>query len=118
MEEYQEAFHEMVNRPMHYLGTLGKITYKMQEASSTDNNIREGGVVKKKSYDICIVGGLGHVGLPLGISFADLGQRVVLYDINEKAIDIVSRGKMPFVEVGAEEMLKKVLGKTLFISSD
>jgi len=74
--------------------------------------------VKKKAYDICIVGGLGHVGLPLGISFADLGQRVVLYDINDKAIDIVSQGKMPFVEVGAEEVLKKVLGKTLFISSD
>jgi UDP-N-acetyl-D-mannosaminuronic acid dehydrogenase len=64
------------------------------------------------------VGGLGHVGLPLGISFADSGKRVVLYDINQKAIDTVSQGKMPFVEAGAEEVLKKVLGKTLFISSD
>jgi len=75
-------------------------------------------VVKKNSYDICIVGGLGHVGLPLGISFAALGERVILYDINKKAIDTVSEGKMPFVEAGAEEVLKKVLGKTLFISSD
>ena len=75
-------------------------------------------MVKKNSYDICIVGGLGHVGLPLGISFAALGERVILYDINKKAIDTVSEGKMPFVEAGAEEVLKKVLGKTLFISSD
>jgi len=75
-------------------------------------------VVKKNSYDICIVGGLGHVGLPLGISFAASGERVILYDINKKAIDTVSEGKMPFVEAGAEEVLKKVLGKTLFISSD
>ena len=73
---------------------------------------------KKSSYDVCIVGGLGHVGLPLGISFADSGKKVVLYDINQKAIDTVSRGKMPFVEAGAEEVLKKVLGNTLFISSD
>lgn len=75
-------------------------------------------MVKEKPYDICIIGGLGHVGLPLGISFADSGKRVVLYDINQKVIDIVSQGKMPFIETGAEDVLKKVLGKTLFISSD
>jgi len=69
-------------------------------------------------YDVCIVGGLGHVGLPLGISFADSGKRVILCDISQKAIDIVSQGKMPFIEAGAEVVLKKALGKTLFISSD
>ena len=76
-----------------------------------------GGEVKKNPYDVCIVGGLGHIGLPLGISFADSGKKVVLYDINQKTIDIVSQGKMPFIEEGAEEILKKVIGKTLFISS-
>lgn len=69
-------------------------------------------------YDICIIGGLGHVGLPLGICFADAGKRVVLYDINQKTIDMVSEGRMPFLEHGAEELLKKILGKNLFISSD
>jgi len=76
-----------------------------------------GGKVKKNPYDVCIIGGLGHIGLPLGISFADSGKHVVLYDINQKTIDTVSQGKMPFVEEGAEEILKKVIGKTLFISS-
>jgi UDP-N-acetyl-D-mannosaminuronic acid dehydrogenase len=71
-----------------------------------------------KFYDICIVGGLGHVGLPLGISFAHSGKKVILYDIDVKAIDIVSQGKMPFIEAGAEDVLKKVLRKNLFISSD
>lgn len=71
-----------------------------------------------ENYDVCIVGGLGHVGLPLGISFADAGKRVVLLDINEYAINIVSRGKMPFMEKGAESILKKVLGKKLFISRE
>lgn len=69
-------------------------------------------------YAICIVGGLGHVGLPLGISLADSGKKVVLYDINQKAIDTVSSGIMPFLETGAEEVLKRVLGRTLFISSE
>src|SRR5208337_3950278 len=69
-------------------------------------------------YDVCIVGGLGHVGLPLGISFADAGKKVVLYDINQKSIDTVTSGKMPFLESGAEEVLRKVLESSLFISSD
>lgn len=69
-------------------------------------------------YDICIVGGLGHVGLPLGISFAESGRKVVLYDINKIAIETVSRGRLPFVEAGAEEALKKVLGEKLFISPE
>ena len=68
-------------------------------------------------YDVCIVGRLGHVGLPLGISLACSGKRVMLYDINEKAIQTVSQGKMPFIEAGAEDSLKSVLGKSLFISS-
>lgn len=68
--------------------------------------------------DVCIVGGLGHVGLPLGISFAKAGKKVVLYDINQKSVDLVSRCKMPFMELGAEEALKDVLGKRLFVTTE
>lgn len=74
--------------------------------------------MKKNLYDVCIVGGLGHAGLPLGISLARSGKKVVLYDINQKAIDTVLHGKMPFMEKGAEEILKNVLDKNLFVSSD
>ena len=69
-------------------------------------------------YDVCIIGGLGHVGLPLGLSLADSGKRVVLYDINRKWIDMVSAGQMPFIEEGAPEVLKRVIGKNLFVSGD
>ncbi|WP_420266750.1 nucleotide sugar dehydrogenase [Candidatus Magnetominusculus dajiuhuensis] len=69
-------------------------------------------------YDVCVVGGLGHVGLPLGIMLARAGKKVVLYDINTKAIDTVSKGKMPFLETGAEEILKEVIDKNLFVSND
>ena len=62
-----------------------------------------------RSFDIAIVGGLGHIGLPLGIVFADKGLKVCLCDIDKKKADIVEKGKMPFIEYGAEPILKKVL---------
>ena len=34
--------------------------------------------------DIVIVGGAGHIGLPLGILFANKGKKVILYDKNKK----------------------------------
>jgi UDP-N-acetyl-D-mannosaminuronic acid dehydrogenase len=74
--------------------------------------------LKDYIYDICVVGGLGHVGLPLGISFAKSGKKVVLYDINQEAADLVLHGKMPFMEAGAEEALREVVGKSLFATSE
>jgi UDP-N-acetyl-D-mannosaminuronic acid dehydrogenase len=69
-------------------------------------------------YDVCVIGGCGHVGLPLGIALAHSGRRVVLYDLDRKAIDTISQGKMPFIEEGAEETLQGVLKKNLFLSSE
>jgi UDP-N-acetyl-D-mannosaminuronic acid dehydrogenase len=69
-------------------------------------------------YDICIIGGLGHVGLPLGVAFALHGKNVVLYDINEAAATAVNSGSIPFLEDGAEAALSQVIGKTLHVSTD
>ena len=44
------------------------------------------------AYDICVVGGCGHVGLPLAIAFADRGLRVSIYDINEQAVETETDG--------------------------
>lgn len=64
---------------------------------------------------IAIVGGCGHVGLPLGISFALLpGHHVDLIDTNENVVQSVREGKLNFVERGGEAALKKVVGKSLF----
>ena len=60
-------------------------------------------------YDVCIVGGLGHIGLPLGIVFASKGLKVCLQDINAESAKIVSNGSLPFVEYGAEPLLKESL---------
>jgi UDP-N-acetyl-D-mannosaminuronic acid dehydrogenase len=70
------------------------------------------------SADICIVGGAGHVGLPLGLVFAAKGQRVILYDIATQVLEIIRQGRLPFIEYDAEPVLKEVIGKTLFVSAD
>jgi UDP-N-acetyl-D-mannosaminuronic acid dehydrogenase len=67
---------------------------------------------------ICIVGGLGHIGLPLGIMFADAGFNVTLLDSNKANFDIVLRGELPFVEYGAEPLLAAALEKGLLRLSD
>lgn len=64
-------------------------------------------------YDICVIGGAGHVGLPLSIAFANEGKKVMIYDLNRKALDKINQGQLPFLEAGAEEVLKKVIGKSL-----
>jgi UDP-N-acetyl-D-mannosaminuronic acid dehydrogenase len=60
-------------------------------------------------HDIVVVGGCGHVGLPLGLALADSGLDVKLYDTNADAVDMVNAGTMPFVEAGAPEVLSRVL---------
>ena len=57
------------------------------------------------------------MGLPLGIAFAQSGKKVVIYDIDQNAVDNISKGTMPFMEEGAEEVLKGVLGKNIFVTS-
>lgn len=63
------------------------------------------------SYDIVIIGGLGHIGLPLGLVFAHKGKRVCLFDIDIEKAKLVKKGIMPFIEYGAEPVLKEVLQK-------
>jgi UDP-N-acetyl-D-mannosaminuronic acid dehydrogenase len=58
---------------------------------------------------IAIVGGCGHVGLPLGLAFASRGLDVVLYDLDDRSVAAVNDGVMPFDEPGAPEVLTAVL---------
>jgi UDP-N-acetyl-D-mannosaminuronic acid dehydrogenase len=57
------------------------------------------------SHDIVVIGGCGHVGLPLAIAFADRGASVVIYDVNEAAVALVNDGTLPFDEPGAADVL-------------
>jgi UDP-N-acetyl-D-mannosaminuronic acid dehydrogenase len=70
------------------------------------------------SVDVAIIGGCGHVGLPLGLALADRGLDVVLYDLNAASVDTVNRGILPFAERGAAEVLDRVVGNRLRATTD
>ena len=59
--------------------------------------------------NIAVLGGCGHVGLPLGMAFAQRGQTVVLCDTNAAAVEMVNAGRMPFREDGAQELLPSLV---------
>jgi len=59
--------------------------------------------------DLVIVGGCGHVGLPLALSLADCGYRVGINDVDQAKIEMVRSGQVPFRETGAEDLLRKLL---------
>jgi UDP-N-acetyl-D-mannosaminuronic acid dehydrogenase len=61
------------------------------------------------SLDVVIVGGCGHVGVPLGLAFADRGLTVELYDLNEEAVAQINRGESPIGEPGCVDVLQRVL---------
>ena len=53
--------------------------------------------------------GLGRVGLPLALSFADRGLHVVGLDNDPARLGAVREGRMPFHEHGAQELLARIV---------
>lgn len=69
--------------------------------------------------DLVVVGGCGHVGLPLALCFAEAGATVGVYDIDSRKVEQVRSGKMPFMERGADQLLGALLPTgRLRLSSD
>jgi UDP-N-acetyl-D-mannosaminuronic acid dehydrogenase len=59
--------------------------------------------------DLVVLGGGGHVGLPLSLAFAREGLRVGIFDTNQATLDLIGTGRMPFKEDGADELLRELL---------
>ena len=62
-----------------------------------------------RDLDVVVLGGGGHVGLPLSLTLADAGLCVGIYDTSQATLDRIAAGEMPFLETGADELLRKVL---------
>ena len=71
-----------------------------------------------KNYDVCVIGGCGHVGLPLALCFADKDLKVSVYDINQSAVDMVNNAEMPFMETDCDKILEERVGKNLYVTTD
>lgn len=61
------------------------------------------------NFEVVVVGGFGHIGLPLAIALADKGKRVCAFDVDNKKGALIAEGRMPFIEAGAEEVLRRIL---------
>jgi UDP-N-acetyl-D-mannosaminuronic acid dehydrogenase len=61
--------------------------------------------------NISVVGGCGHVGLPLSVSLALAGQEVIAFDISEKSVNLVNSGIAPFWEPDLDIALSHALEK-------
>jgi UDP-N-acetyl-D-mannosaminuronic acid dehydrogenase len=66
--------------------------------------------------DVVVIGGCGHVGLPLAIAFADRGARVGIYDVSASAVETVNAGRLPFREPGAADVLSRVVAQRRLVA--
>ena len=67
-----------------------------------------------KSRDTIGVVGLGHVGLPTAVGFADLGLRVIGADDDNVKADLIRGGTPPFYEPDLREILTNTLSNGSF----
>ena len=58
-------------------------------------------------HDVCVIG-LGRVGLPLALSFADAGLSVLGVDNDPDVLAALRERRMPFKEPGTDELLARV----------
>lgn len=56
-----------------------------------------------------VVIGLGYIGLPTAVVLAESGWEVTGVDVSDRTIEYVSAGRLPFVEEGLADALKKVV---------
>jgi len=61
------------------------------------------------SRDVVVIGGCGHVGLPLAMAFADRGAQVGIYDVSAAAVETVNAGRLPFHEPGGADVLARAV---------
>ena len=64
--------------------------------------------------EVVIIGGCGHVGLPLGIVLAGRGVRTAVFDVNKAAVDLVNDAVLPFDEPDAGPVLARVIADGTF----
>ena len=67
---------------------------------------------------VCIVGGAGHVGAPLGLAISSKGYKVTLIDKNINNINKINKAEMPFIEEGCTKLLKKMIFKKKISATD
>ena len=86
----------------------------MNNPSTKSARAPQGGAAQA---DITVVGGAGHVGIPLVLAFAEAGMTVNVNDLNETTLATLRSGKLPFIEYGAAPLLTKALADNRLVCS-
>lgn len=73
--------------------------------------------IKNKTAKIGIVG-LGYVGLPLAVAFAEAGFKVLGFDVQQKRVDLVNQGKSYIADVSNDRLLAVLSNKLLEATTD
>ncbi len=68
-----------------------------------------------ENADVTVIGGAGHVGIPLVLALAESGARVNVNDINQETLDTLQAGRLPFIEHGAASLLTKALAENRLV---
>ena len=66
-----------------------------------------------KNSKIAVIGGAGHVGLPLSLLLSSLKFQVSIHDIDESKLSLLKKKIFPFEEEGIKKF-KKELDKMFF----
>ena len=66
-----------------------------------------------KMFDIAVVGGAGHIGLPFSVYLQNKGNNVLVIDPNKKYVSLAEKGTPPFVEKSFKPNLENALLKGL-----
>lgn len=74
--------------------------------------------MKGKSLTISVVGGGGHVGLPLSLLLVKNGFNVVVIDSDTAKVEMLKRGVFPFMEKGGPELLQEMKEKNIVFCTE
>ena len=78
----------------------------------TDSEIIES--IQSKKLSICVIG-IGRIGLPTALSFANSGLSTIGVDINDKLIETINSGNFPLKdEPGYDVIFEKVMNEKKF----
>jgi UDP-N-acetyl-D-mannosaminuronic acid dehydrogenase len=75
------------------------------------SKVSKGEAATVENADATVVGGAGHVGIPLVLALAESGARVNVNDLNRETLNILKAGRLPFIEHGAQSILTKALAE-------
>jgi len=66
-------------------------------------------MVKKHGINVCVIG-IGRIGLPTAITFANSGLPTIGVDINQELVDMINSGNFPLKdEPGYEQLFEEVI---------